>query len=86
MVSTIEISLNGPMVLNDTEWYSMVIMCIPLALFGKGRASVRYVRVNVYTYVRMYVYSMVIIPRILYLRKDTQLLAITCDATTTSAI
>ena len=32
-----EISLNGPMVLNDTEWYSIVISGIPLALFCKGR-------------------------------------------------
>ena len=31
-----EIALNGPMVLNDTEWYSMVISGIPLALFCKG--------------------------------------------------
>ena len=27
------------MVLNDTEWYSMVISGIPLALFCKGRFS-----------------------------------------------
>ena len=31
-----ELSLNGPMVLNDTEWYSMVISGIPVALFCKG--------------------------------------------------
>ena len=35
-MSTTEISLNGPMVLNDTEWYSMVFSGIPLALFSKG--------------------------------------------------
>ena len=28
-----EISLNDPMVLNDTEWYSMIFNGIPLALF-----------------------------------------------------
>ena len=33
-----EISLNGPMVLNDTEWYSMVFSGIPLVLFCKGRS------------------------------------------------
>ena len=32
-LSPAEISLNGPMVLNDTEWYSMVISGIQLALF-----------------------------------------------------
>jgi hypothetical protein len=31
-----EILLNGPMVLNDAEWYSMVISSIPLALLCKG--------------------------------------------------
>ena len=36
-LSPTEISLNGPMVLNDTEWYSMVISGIPLPLFCKGR-------------------------------------------------
>ena len=35
-LSHTEISLNGPMVPNDTEWYSMVINGIPLALFYKG--------------------------------------------------
>ena len=34
--SPAEISLNGPMVLNDTEWYSVVISGIPLALFVTG--------------------------------------------------
>ena len=32
-LSPTEISVNGPMVLNDTEWYSMVISGIPLALY-----------------------------------------------------
>ena len=32
-LSPAEISLNGPMVLNDTECYSSVISGIPLALF-----------------------------------------------------
>ena len=32
-LSPAEISLNGPMVLNDTEWYSMVISGMQLALF-----------------------------------------------------
>ena len=36
-LSPAEISLNGSMVLNDTEWYSMVISGIPLALFCKGQ-------------------------------------------------
>ena len=36
-LSPAELSLNGPMVLNDTEWYSLVISSIPLALFCKGR-------------------------------------------------
>ena len=31
-LSSDEISLNGPMVLNDTEWYVMVISGIPLAV------------------------------------------------------
>ena len=31
-----EISLNGPMVLNGIQWYSMVFNGIPLALFCKG--------------------------------------------------
>ena len=35
-LSPVEISLNGSMVLNDTQWYSMVISGIPLALFCKG--------------------------------------------------
>ena len=35
-LSLAEISLNDPMVLNDTEWYSMVISGMPLALFCKG--------------------------------------------------
>ena len=35
--SPAEMSFNGPMVLNDTEWYSVVISGIPLALFCKGR-------------------------------------------------
>ena len=39
--SPIEIVLNGPMVLNDTEWYSMVISGIPLALFCKGHLLLR---------------------------------------------
>ena len=34
-LSPTEIALNGSMVLNDTEWYSMV-SGIPLALFCKG--------------------------------------------------
>ena len=34
-LSPAEISLNGSMVLNDTEWYPMVISGIPLALFCK---------------------------------------------------
>ena len=36
ILNTTEISLNGAMVLNDTEWYSMVFSCIPLALFCTG--------------------------------------------------
>ena len=35
-LSPTEISLNGPVILNDTEWYSMVIIGIPLALFVRG--------------------------------------------------
>ena len=35
-LSPAEMSLNGPMVLNDTEWYSTVISGIPLTLFCKG--------------------------------------------------
>ena len=35
-LSPVEISLNGPMALSDTEWYSMVISGMPLALFCKG--------------------------------------------------
>ena len=35
-LSPTEIQLNGPKVLNDTEWYSMVFSSIPLTLFGKG--------------------------------------------------
>ena len=34
-MSPTEIALNGPMVLNDAEWYSMVFSGIPLALFCK---------------------------------------------------
>ncbi len=30
-LSPTKISLHGPMVLNDTEWYSMVMSGIPLA-------------------------------------------------------
>ena len=35
-LSPAEISLNGPMVLNGIQWYSMVFNGIPLALFCKG--------------------------------------------------
>ena len=35
-LSPIEISLNDPMILNATEWYSMVISGIPLPLYCKG--------------------------------------------------
>ena len=35
-LSPTEIPLNSPMVLNDTEWNSMVFSGIPLALFCKG--------------------------------------------------
>ena len=35
-MSPAEISLNRPLVLNDPEWYSMVISGIPSALFCKG--------------------------------------------------
>ena len=35
-LSPTEIPLNGPMVLNDTEWYSMVFSGIQLALFVRG--------------------------------------------------
>ena len=38
-VSPAEITLNEPLVLNDTEWYSMVISGIPLARFCKGPRS-----------------------------------------------
>ena len=37
-LSPAEISLNGPMVLNGIQWYSMVFNGIPLALFCKGKA------------------------------------------------
>ena len=39
-LSPTEIPLNGPKVLNDTEWYPMVFRGIPLALFVRGRISV----------------------------------------------
>ena len=39
-LSPTEISLNGPMVLNDTEWYSMVFNGIPLARFCKGNENI----------------------------------------------
>ena len=32
-LSLTQIPLNGPMVLNDTEWYSVVFSGIPMALF-----------------------------------------------------
>ena len=41
LLSPAEISLNGPMVLNDTERYSTVISGIPLALFCKGTLKVQ---------------------------------------------
>ena len=41
-LSPTEISLNGSVVQNDTEWYSMVISGIPLALFCKGSPFKRY--------------------------------------------
>ena len=37
-LSHADTSFNGPMVLNDTEWHSVVISGIPLALFCKGFA------------------------------------------------
>ena len=36
-MSPADISLTGPMVLNDTEWYSMVVNGIPLSLFVRDR-------------------------------------------------
>ena len=39
-LNPIEISLNGPLVLNDTEWYSVVFSCMPLALFRKGNQNI----------------------------------------------
>ena len=38
-LSPTEISLNGPMVLNDTEWYSMVTSSTPLALFVRDTTT-----------------------------------------------
>ena len=43
-LSPAEISLIGPMVLNGTEWYSVVISGIPLDLFYKGTHWCRPVR------------------------------------------
>ena len=39
-LSTAEISLNGTMVMDDTEWYSMVFSGIPLPLFSKGNENI----------------------------------------------
>ena len=47
-LSPAEISLNGPMVLNGIQWYSMVFNGIPLALFCKGRLT-KYIRSDNYT-------------------------------------
>ena len=40
-LSPAEISLNGPMVLNGIQWYSMVFNGIPLALFCKGGITIQ---------------------------------------------
>ena len=38
-LSPTEIPLNGPMVLNDTDWFSMVFSGIPLALFVRAKSK-----------------------------------------------
>ena len=49
LLSPSEIPLNGPVVPNDTKWYSVVCSGIPLVLFCKGTYSVYFdLQMNIY--------------------------------------
>ena len=55
VASPTETSLNGPMILNDTERYSMVSTGIPLALFVKDIHTQIYTNTHIRTYIHTYI-------------------------------